>query len=122
MCLALLHLSKLALLQLTASLIPCKSQEVTPSAYASSGTPVTLTWSSANADQVWINTLNRFVDPSGSIQVASQQTTDYSCYGYSAAGGTGAWNLASLTVTPPSSPVATINSSLGTTMSVGQTY
>jgi hypothetical protein len=77
-----------------------------PSAYASSGSPVTLTWSSGNASQVYINNIG-WVGTSGSTNVASQSSTDYSCYGYSSAYGPGSWNSASLTVTP----VATLSPS-----------
>jgi len=89
-----------------------------PSPYSYTGTPVTLTWSSTNSTQVYINNVG-WVNPSGSTQVASQATTDYSCYGYSASYGDGTTTTASLTVTPPSSPTATISAS-STSIQTGQ--
>jgi len=45
-----------------------------PSAYAYSGTPVTLFWSSSNATEVYINDVG-WVNPSGSTSVASLTST-----------------------------------------------
>jgi DNA-binding beta-propeller fold protein YncE len=83
-----------------------------PSAYAYSGTPVALTWSSSNADEVYIENVG-WVNASGSTQVASQQTASYACYGYSAAYGNGAWDTTNttLTVTLPSAPSVTVSAS-----------
>ena len=97
-----------------------------PSAYAYSGTPATLTWSSSNADEVYINNIG-WVGTSGSTQVASQQTTDYSCYGYSASYGDGSWYSASLTVNAPPSPSTSISASpasirVGQSSAISATY
>jgi hypothetical protein len=89
-----------------------------PSAYSYSGTPVTVSWSSSYADQVYINNIG-WVGTSGSTNVASQTNTDYSCVGYSSAYGYGAWNSASLTVNAPSPPSASISAS-PSSIQVGQ--
>jgi len=81
-----------------------------PSPYSYSGTPVTLSWSSNNSDEVYITNVG-WVNPTGSTQVASQQNTSYSCYGYSATFGTGTTTAASLSVTPPTAPTVTISAS-----------
>jgi hypothetical protein len=59
---------------------------------------------------VYINNVG-WVTPSGYTQVASQQTTNYSCYGYSAAYGSGTTTPASLAVTPPAPPTVLIAAS-----------
>lgn len=91
-----------------------------PSAYAYSGTPVTVSWTSTNATQVYINNIG-WVGTSGSTQVASQSSTNYSCYGYSSSYGDGSWDTidTTLTVTPPASPTATIAAS-STSIYAGQ--
>lgn len=91
-----------------------------PSSYAYSGTPVTLSWSSSNASQVYLDNIG-WVGTSGSTQVASQSSTDYSCYGYSSSYGDGSWNStnATLTVNAPPSPTITISAS-PTSIQVGQ--
>ena len=69
-----------------------------PSPYSSTGTPVTLAWSSSNATQVYINNVG-WVGTSGSTHIAAQANTDYSCYAYNAsANTTGSWQTYSLTV------------------------
>jgi len=90
-----------------------------PSPYLYTGTPVTLTWSSVDADEVYINNVG-WVSSSGSTQVASQATTNYSCEGYnSSTNVTGPWTSASLTVTPPALPAAAITAS-STSIYTGQ--
>ena len=90
-----------------------------PSPYAYSGTPVTLTWSSSNATDVYINNVG-WVSASGSTQVGSQQTTDYSCYAYNSTNNlTGPTTTAMLTVNAPPNPSATINAS-STSITVGE--
>ena len=81
-----------------------------PSPYAHSGTPVTLSWSSSNANNVYINSVG-WAGTSGSTAVASQTSTNYSCYGWSSAYGNGSWVPTTLTVNPPPAPTATITAS-----------
>ena len=89
-----------------------------PSAYAYSGTPVTVSWSSSHANNVYINNVG-WAGTSGSIAAASQQATDYSCYGWSSAYGDGSWTSASLTVNPPPSPSVSISAN-PTSVQIGQ--
>jgi hypothetical protein len=104
-----------------APLVPTCSVTISPnpSAYASSGTPVIVAWSGSNADEVYVSNVG-WLGTSGSTRVASQQSTDYSCIGYSAAYGYGSWQSYSLAVTPPSSPTTSITSSRGSTVLIGQ--
>jgi hypothetical protein len=91
-----------------------------PSAYSYTGAPVTLSWSSSNADEVYINNIG-WLGTSGATYVASQASTDYSCIGYSAAYGYGAWYSASLTVNPPPSPTLGISANPPSSIQTGQT-
>ncbi len=86
-----------------------------PLAYGSSAT---LTWSSTNANtSMYINNIS-YVAPSGSIAVQPSATTDYGGTAIGT-GGTGTCPK-TLTVNPPALPVATISSSAGGTVLIGQ--
>ena len=89
-----------------------------PASYSSTGT-ATLAWSATNANtSVYINNVGYMTGSSGSFTVPRTATTDYSCTAVGS-GGTGT-QAATLTVTPPALPTATITSSRGTSMQVGQ--
>ena len=89
-----------------------------PVSYSSTGT-ATLTWSATNANtSVYINNVGYVTGGSGSFTVPRSATTDYSCTAVGT-GGTGT-QTATFTVTPPALPTATLDSSRGTSMQVGQ--
>jgi hypothetical protein len=82
-----------------------------PAAYSYSGTPVTLTWTSTNADTwTYITNVGYLSGSGGSFQVPASATTDYSCQAMGTGGSDGT-HAASLTVTPPSLPTAAISAS-----------
>jgi|GEM_PF-2156316 hypothetical protein len=88
-----------------------------PASYSYNGT-VTLTYSSTNANtSFYINNVG-YVGASGSTQVPRTATTNYT--GTVVGSGGSATCPATLTVTPPSNPTATITSSLGSTVQIGQ--
>ncbi|MCE9586280.1 hypothetical protein K8R04_03100 [Candidatus Uhrbacteria bacterium] len=89
-----------------------------PATYSSTGT-ATLTWSSTDADS-WtqINNAGTFTGSSGSFTVPRTATTNYSCYAMGPSGSDG-WHSAILTVTAPNTPTASIASSIGSSMRVG---
>ena len=95
------------------------SVTLTPSA-VNSGANATLSWSSSNAD-TWTYIANvGYLSGSGSsFTVSRSATTDYSCYAQGS-GGSNGWHAYTLTVTPPAAPTASITSSLGSTIQVGQ--
>jgi hypothetical protein len=90
-----------------------------PATYSSSDT-ATLTWTSSNADS-WtqINSVGTLTGSGGSFTVPRTATTDYSCYAQGS-GGSDGWHSYTLTVSTPDLPTATITSSLGSSMQVGQ--
>src|SRR3989344_1649987 len=89
-----------------------------PATYSSTGT-ATLTWSATNANtSVYINNVGYVTGGSGSFTVPRTATTDYSCTAVGS-GGTDT-ETATFTVTPPALPTATLDSSRGTSMQVGQ--
>ena len=89
-----------------------------PASYSPTGT-ATLTWSATNANiSMYINNVGYMSGGSGSFTVPRTATTDYSCTAVGS-GGTDT-ETAILTVTPPALPTATISSSRGTSMQVGQ--
>jgi hypothetical protein len=83
------------------------------------GSSTTIHWSSANASTMYINSIGYVsANQSSSATISPSATTDYSCTA-TGSGGNGT-QAASLTVTPPSAPTATISSSNGTTVPIGQ--
>ena len=83
------------------------------------GNSTTVHWTSANATSMTLTTIGPVTaNQSGSTSVQPTATTNYT--GTVVGSGGSATCPATLTVTPPSNPTATITSSLGSTVQIGQ--